>query len=155
MNPSIPKPLARWLLASSEQLGGMLSHVRLLRRLTAVLRDNLPAPLAEHCVAANIDGTTLVVAASSSVWAAKLRYHLPTLLTQLQLCDVLPTIDNIRIRIQPLQLERDISPVIRPPLSANTVALITQVADHTIDSALREALHRLARHASDKNSKPK
>lgn len=153
MSRSTPKPLANWLIAPTEQqLGGVLSHVRLLRRLTAVLRDIVPAPLAEHCQAANLESGVLVIAVDSSAWAAKLRYHLAALLPQLKARGDLPVIDQVRLRIQPPRLDRPPRPAYRRPLSAATAALIAQVADHTTDAALREALHRLARHASEERS---
>lgn len=150
MSRPTSKPLASWLGASSEQLDALLSHVRLLRRLTAALRDGLPDAVAAECQAANLDGTSLVIAASSPAWAAKLRYHLPTVLARLQARNDLPPVTSLRIRTQAPRLERDPVPARRANLSAETAALIGHVADNTTDPALRAALQRLARHASKK-----
>lgn len=152
MSRPTPKPLANWLYASSEQLGTMLSHVRLLRRLTALLRDRLPPSLAAQCQAANVEGTTLVIAVTSSAWAAKLRYQIAALTTELKGRSDLPPIEHIRIRVQPLRLEPAPRPLHRSPMSADTAALLSQVADHTTDPALRESLQRLIRHASRRDT---
>lgn len=125
----------------------MISHVRLLRRFTLFLRDRLPPSLAAQCQAANIESTTLTIAVGSSAWAAKLRYQLPALAAELKERNDLPPIEMIRIRVHPLRLEPTPRPLHRSPMSAAAAALISQVADHTTDSALREALRRLARHA--------
>lgn len=148
MSRSTAKSLANWLHAPSRPLGALLSHVQLLRRFSAFLRDRLPPSLAAQCQAANIEGTTLVIAVSSSAWAAKLRYQIATLAAQLKKHDSLPPIEHIRIRVQPPRLEAARRPPHRLPMSTDTAALISQVADHTTDSALRESLRRLVRHAS-------
>lgn len=148
MSRSTAKSLANWLHASSRPLGTLLSHVQLLRRFTAFLQDRLPPSLAAQCQAANIEGTTLVIAVSSSAWAAKLRYQITALAVELKEHTGLPPIEHIRIRVQPPQLEATRRAPHRLPMSTDTAALISQVADHTTDPALRESLRRLARHAS-------
>src|SRR3569623_1005610 len=112
----------------------------------AALHGCLPPSLAAQCQAANLDGTNLVIAVSSSAWAAKLRYQLTAVLGHLKTCDDLPPVDAMRIRIQPLRLEPATRPVSRAPLSAETAAVIRHVADNTTDPALRAALQRLVRH---------
>jgi len=141
-----PQPIAKWLTPAGEQIGTLLSRVRLLRRYTAALRGGLPPSLAAQCQAANLDGTNLVIAVSSSAWAAKLRYQLTAVLGHLKTCDDLPPVDALRIRIQPLRLEPATRPVSRAPLSAETATVIRHVADNTTDPALRAALQRLVRH---------
>lgn len=148
MSRSTAKSLANWLHASSRPLGVLLSHVQLLRRYTAFVRDRLPPSLGAQCQAANIEGTTLVIAVSSSAWAAKLRYQITALAVELKEHTGLPPIEHIRIRVQPPQLEATRHAPHRLPMSTDTAALINQVADHTTDPVLRESLRRLVRHAS-------
>src|SRR3569833_552242 len=138
MSRPTPKLLANWLYASSEQLGAMLSHVRLLRRLTAFLRDRLPPSLAAQCHAAKVEGTTLVIAETSSAWAAKLRYQHAALSALLKGRSDLPLIEHIRIRVQPLRQEPVPRPLHRSPMSADTAALICFVVFFFFVPALRE-----------------
>ena len=91
------KPLHNWLQHHSEQLDVLLGQVRLLRRVTDVIHGYLPQSLASHCIAANINGDALVVGCNSSVWATKLRYHIPTLLGQLSDRSDIPPFSQIRV----------------------------------------------------------
>lgn len=141
------KPLFSWLQHPAGPLNGLLGRVGLLRRLTAAIRDALPPPLARHCLAANLDGDTLVLSCDSTAWAAKLRYQLPQLLQALQGRTNLPAIRQIRVRVQPRR--EPVRPAVqrRATLSEHSAAVITSVADATTDPALKAALRRLGRHA--------
>jgi hypothetical protein len=54
-------------------LATLIERAQLLDALDVALRDALPPPLAQHCRVANVRGTRLVVLASSSTVAARLR----------------------------------------------------------------------------------
>jgi hypothetical protein len=141
------KSLQNWLQPHGEPLNALLGQVQRLRRLTGVLRRALPEPLAAHCVAANLDGDTLVVGCDSSAWAAKLRYHLPTLLARLQDLPETPALSHIRIRVQPLREPPRRAAPRRARLSVHNAELLAAMADGTADPALKAALLRLSRHA--------
>jgi len=141
------KSLLNWLQHHSGPLNVLLSRVGLLRRITAAVRDALPASVANHCLAANIDGDTLVVGCDSSAWAAKLRYHIPQLLERLKARTDLPALSQIRVRVQPLHEERARTEYRRFYMSEHSAALITSIADNTADPELKAALHRLSKHA--------
>lgn len=147
MNHPKSKSLTKWLHTPSDQLSPLLAQVRLLHRITGALRGLLDNPLAEHCQAANLDGTTLVISTDSPAWAAKLRYQITSLLAQLQTRDDLPPIEQIRIRVQPANPARPAPAARRLAISSETAAVISHVADHTTDPQLQAALRRLARHA--------
>jgi hypothetical protein len=51
----------------------LIERARWLARLDGVLRQNLPAAVAEHCRLANVDRDKLVFQVSSPVWKSKLR----------------------------------------------------------------------------------
>jgi hypothetical protein len=53
----------------------LIERARWLARLDGVLRQNLPAAVAEHCRLANVDRDKLVFQVSSPVWKSKLRLH--------------------------------------------------------------------------------
>ncbi len=150
MSRSKTKTLTKWLLTPSEQLSPLLDHVRLLGRLSNILRAHLTGSLAEHCRAANLDGTTLVISVDSPAWAAKLRYQVTSLLAQLQNRGDLPPIERLRIRIQPADQARPAPVVRRQTISPEAAGVIRHVADNTTDPKLQAALRRLARHGNKK-----
>lgn len=139
--------LVNWLQHRSEHLDVLLGQVRLLSRITGVIRTALPEPLASHCHAANIDGDALVVGCSSSAWAAKLRYQTPHLLSRLMDQPNLPAFSQVRIRVQPLAKEISRTSSHRLHMSERSAALITSVANSTLDPELKAALRRLSHRA--------
>ena len=145
------KPPLNWLQHHSDHLDILLGQVRLLRRVSDSLHKALPEPLASHCIAANIDGDTLVVGCDSSAWSAKLRYLIPQLLERLKTQADLPLFKQIRVRVQPLNPEPFHTTTRRPQLSEHSAALITSIADSTADPALKAALHRLSQHVKPIN----
>ncbi|MEJ2652700.1 MAG: DUF721 domain-containing protein [Gammaproteobacteria bacterium] len=142
-----PKSLANLLQQRSDHLSMLLSQVRLLRRITAVIRHFLPEPLSLHCHAANIDGGTLVIGCDSSTWAAKLRYQSPHILKRLGERRDLPAFRHIRVRVQPHDRGEPHSSNRPLAMSDHTAALIASVADDTADPQLKAALLRLSKRA--------
>jgi hypothetical protein len=139
------KPSLNWLQHHSERLDLLLGRVRLLRQISDTLHKALPEPLAQHCIAANIDDDTLVVGCDASVWAAKLRYHIPQLLERLKSQADHPALCRIRIRVQPLIMEHSRTTNRRFHLSEHSAAVITSLADNTANLELKAALQRLSK----------
>ena len=142
-----PKSLANLLQQHSDHLSTLLSQVRLLRRITVVIRNILPEPLSLHCHAANIDGDTVAIGCDSSTWAAKLRYHLPHVLNRLGEHRDLPVFRQIRLRVQPSEEAASSPPKRRLFMPEHTGALIADVAQDTGDPELKAALLRLSQRA--------
>jgi len=142
-----PKSLATLLQQRSDHLNVLLSQVRLLRQITAVIRNVLPEPLSLHCHAANINGDTIIIGCDSSTWAAKLRYQLPQVLKRLNDHRELPVLRQIRVRVQPL--DKDQPRISNRPLSMSehSATLIASVARTTDDPSLKAALLRLSQRA--------
>ena len=65
---------------SGTGLASVVERARWLGELDPVLRQSLPATLADHCKLANVDDKNLVFLVSAPVWKAKLRLHADTLL---------------------------------------------------------------------------
>ncbi|MEJ2095242.1 MAG: DUF721 domain-containing protein [Gammaproteobacteria bacterium] len=78
----------------------LLSRARELMALDARLHALIPAPLNEHCSVLSIRDGTLVLAADSPVWAARLRYYTSQLVNQLSGRQTV-TVRTIRIRVHP------------------------------------------------------
>lgn len=142
-----PKSLAHFLQQRSDHLSLLLSHIRLLRQITSVIRSVLPEPLSLHCHAANIDGDTIVIGCDSPAWAAKLRYLLPQLLPPLKEHHQVPTFRQIRIRVQPADQGETGAVVRQASMAEHSAALIASVAHDITDPDLKAALLRLSQRA--------
>jgi len=68
--------------------------------MEALLQEQLPASLKAHCRLLAIRDETLVLAADSPVWAARLRFHAPQLVKQLGL-SLTVKLRTVRVRVRP------------------------------------------------------
>lgn len=135
-------------LRINKLLGGKYSYLinraKTLQELEALLRELLPAPLNEHCRVLAIRDETLVLATSSPVWAARLRFHAPLLVKQLSAHQTV-TLRTVCVRVRPP--EKASPPPRRRtalrPGKAGAVAL-QQAAQTISDPGLKTALLRLA-----------
>lgn len=125
------------------------NRARYLATLDRTVRALLPAAIVDHCRVANLRDNVLVLQAEGTVWATKLRYQLPQILTDLRRLPDLKGLDSIRIRIAPAQTAQNPSPLARPHLSEHSAELLQQAADATPDPELAAALRRVARHRRD------
>jgi hypothetical protein len=127
----------------------LVSRARTLMDLEALLQKLLPAPLKEHCRVLAIRDETLILATSSPVWAARLRFHAPLLLKQLSNQQAMK-LRTVRVRVRPP--EKAAAPprrqaALRPGKAAATA--LQQAAQTISDPGLKTALLRLAnRHNS-------
>ena len=131
-------------------LHGTLQHARYLQRLNEVLGEHLDPTLAQHCELANIRADTAVLQADSPVWAAKLRYQIPTILELLNATDFIveltPTrLTHIQLRVQPVYQPYTGPTLSGPYLSQRSAELLQSVADTIPDPRLKQALSRLSR----------
>jgi hypothetical protein len=78
----------------------LFAQARLLMDLELQLQRLLPAQLQTHCRLLAINGKTLVLAADSPAWAARLRFHTHQLVKQLTLPRTVQ-LRAIRIRVRP------------------------------------------------------
>lgn len=122
----------------------LLSRARELMTLDKRLHELIPVPLNEHCSTLTVSGTTLILAADSPVWAARLRFHASGLVKQLA---EYPRIDirTVRVRVRPAQR---LSPPGKhrrmPVLTSRGAASLKQAAQSVSDPALKAGLLRLA-----------
>ena len=66
--------------ASAAGLGPLIQRAQALGRLDQLLRQNLPAAMAENCRLANVDNDRLVFLVNAPVWKNKLRLMADVLL---------------------------------------------------------------------------
>ena len=128
-------------------------RARELRRLTSLLRSELPPESDGHYHVANIQGRTLVIMTDSPVWTTRLRQLGPRILSVLKDRGG-KNLQHIRVFSRPGR-----SPTVKPPappkaapepISPESSRLISQTASFIDDEGLRGALLRLARRASEK-----
>jgi hypothetical protein len=141
-----PKPLYKLLTGEKSQVADLVTTARKLRRLNHFLASVLDQPLTNHCQIARFEGDLLVLNADSPVWASRLRYYIPTLLTQLkQNIPDLQGLKTIKITTTPPLPRPVAAPVKQRQISETAADDIQAMADTIADPDLREALLRLAR----------
>jgi hypothetical protein len=137
-------PLQIRKLLVGSQYSRLVSQARNLMALETLLQELLPEPLRAHCRLLAIREDTLVLAADSPVWAARLRFHAPQLVKQLSISQTMK-LRTVRIRVRPP--ERIIPVESRktmPKRSKNSTAALQQLAETVSDAGLKTALLRLA-----------
>lgn len=78
----------------------LVTQARALMALDAQLQQQLPDALRTHCRLLAVNGTTLVLAADSPAWAARLRFHTHQLVRELTPPGGV-RLRGIRIRVRP------------------------------------------------------
>ena len=137
-----PLRINKLLLGS--QYSRLVSQARALMALETRLQALLPDPLKAHCRLLAVRGEILVLAADSPVWAARLRFHAPQLVKQLNHTQTV-TLHTIQIRVRPP--ERIVPAQRRQSMarrSKNSTTALQQVAQTVSDAGLKTALLRLA-----------
>lgn len=137
-----PLQIKKLLLGS--QYSRLVSQARTLMALETRLQELLPAPLKTHCRLLTIRADTVVLAADSPVWAARLRFHAPQLVKQLN-CIQTVKLHTVQIRVRPP--ERNVPTQRRksmPLRNRNSTTALQQVAQSVSDPGLKSALLRLA-----------
>lgn len=142
MDMSYPKSLAIFL-KDSNGLQALLAHAQRLQRVTKMLHAQLGQPLNQHCEVANIKDSMLVLHASSSAWASKLRFQAATMLKCLHKEREFAAVRAIRVKVSPVDLSRPSLPH-RLCLSEQAAAVLHSTAQATSDPGLKAVLLRLA-----------
>lgn len=145
-----PKPLSKLFYQSNEELADIVTKARGLRRLTGQLRRLLGPPLAEHCGVANVAPGELVLYATTSAWATRLRLVATQMRAQLGPALGIDA-DHINIKIRvlpPTHGEEAGARSTPPPLSARSAETLQTAAESLEDPELSDALARLARHVN-------
>ena len=131
----------RHLLKDKPTLKLLELEISAQKALLAKVRRLLPDDLATHCAAAQLHGPQLVLHTDSPVWATRLRYLAPQVLSLLR--SDFPSLSEVKIRVL---IPR---PAARPPRrparkSDVAAAIIHDSALDTKPEPLRDALLRLS-----------
>lgn len=136
-----PKPV-RDLLQHRPTLRRLEQELDAQRTLLARVRAHLPHDLSQHCVAAQTRGDVLVLHATSSVWATRLRYLAPEIVRRLQRDGM--ALREVRVRLLIDGSRRRSSPRLARH-SDSGAEIIHDTAMGTKQPELRAALLRLSR----------
>jgi len=138
------KPFQIGSLLERSEISRLLSRARALGELDAQVHELIPPPLNAHCRVLAVRDDTLVVAADSPVWAARLRYQSSQLVKQLSgVSSVKLRTVQVRVRASEQSPDRRITPIRQPVSGRNSMAL-KQAARSVTDAGLKAALLRLA-----------
>lgn len=137
------------LLHSGEQLAHLGRMLDKQQALLQAVRNQLPSPLAEHCLHARISGKLLIIHTDSSAWSARLRFHGPQLIRALQ--GEAPHLQQVKINIH-IDSARKSAKCRRIILSQHSAAQILNAAESVDDPELRAALRRLGSSGSKKKN---
>jgi hypothetical protein len=133
----------RSLLENSEA-SRLISRARALGQLDALVHELIPPPLNQHCRVLALRDDTLIIAADSAVWAARLRYQSPQLTRQLASVSTL-NLRTVQVRVR----GADPVPVTRATTAKQSVSngnslALKRTARNITDARLKSALLRLA-----------
>lgn len=150
------RPLAK-LLDESAELGPLKARLGLIETLQRRYRSVAPGELAQASRVCAIEGTTVVIGASSGPVAAALRQIAPRLLEGLRERKSLKEneiaeLTGIRIEVQ-VERKPPRKPVV--PRGELPVAKLQALADGLADSPLKETLGRIARDDQSRRTREK
>lgn len=112
----------------------LLAKIRRQQALLELVRQQLPANVAKHCTDLHMQGTSITLFADSPVWASKLRFLAPNLLSQLRKNN--PGIANLNVHSVPARHSKTTQK--RRP---HRTARHTQQGAATIDQSARSISH--------------
>lgn len=137
-------PLQVKKLLGGSQYSRLVSQARALLGLDGLIQELLPDALKTHCRVLSVRDQTLVLAADSPVWAARLKFHSSQLVKQLNRQQTVK-LRTVRIRVRPpekqVATERRNAPL---KLGISSATALRQAADSVSDPDLKSALLRLA-----------
>jgi hypothetical protein len=140
------KPLRINTLLGKTEVARLLSRARALEKLDAELHDLVPPPLNDHCRILSVRDGTLVLAADSPVWAARLRFQSSQLVKQLSNARNV-NLRTVRVCVRPPESRRAATPARkRIPVPRKHSHTLKQAAREVTDPGLRAALLKLASH---------
>ena len=144
-----PRPVGSILREAPRSLQALVRRAGDNQDLHDAVRALLPDPLVAEVRAVHAEDDMLVVVASSSAWATRLRFVAPRLLEQLRARDDLEVPPRLKVVVRTPTAERETPPPPRPvpPTRAAAEALVRCAESLPADDPLRRALERLARRA--------
>jgi hypothetical protein len=133
------------------ELSELTKQALRLQKLQTLIKQILPPEIAAHCQAVSFANSCLLLEVSNSSIATLLRYHIPTLLTQIRQQEEFASIASIKQQIKPVTATvlPDKKPKARVHVySKTTQTLLTHLAERIPFEPLKQALLKLADHGN-------
>lgn len=142
----IPRPLAQWL-RSEGTIKELVQGCQRQQELLTLVRSRLPDPLCDHCCAANLQGSQLILAVDSPAWSGRLRLMQGKLRQELAPLGINP--GTVKVVVRPCNpARREARHERLEPLSPANARLIAELAQRIANPTLGQALARLASHGN-------
>lgn len=135
-------------LEAADGAGKVMAHARLLVRLAQIYRKIAPAHLLPASTLANYKSGIIVILATNSAVATKLRQMAPTLADGFSKQGV--ECSGVQIKVQAIETGTQSRTSTQKPLSEQSSRTLEGLRDSLPDSPLREALETLIARASRK-----
>jgi len=100
MSKKKPRKINQLLTQPSGEVQVLMDQLAKIKTINSSLGQHISPPLSDHCRAVNIRKNALILAVDSPIWANKLRFQLPELLTFFRNNGFIG-LANIEIIIQP------------------------------------------------------
>ena len=123
-------------------MASLVERARWLDALDPVLRQSLPATLADQCKLANVDDKYVVFLVSSPVWKAKLRLHADAVVAAAAAAGLKARTLMVKVSAPELSPPTGSGPA--KPLSEAVRDSLRATAQSVSDPGLREQLLKLA-----------
>jgi hypothetical protein len=144
MRSKMMQPASRFIQAGSST--SVLNHANKLSRLQRWLDNQLPDSIHGQCQVINFRDNTLILAASSPVWATRLRFLAPQLSNPFGQKEAGKPL-NIKIKVRPLTYPAKVKSHPRLTISDTTGQLLKAIASGINHPELGASLVRIAAHS--------
>lgn len=146
----ISGPLYKLLLGKKGDVADLVTEARRLSRLTRLLQNELDSALAPHCQVTRLAPPELTILTDSPVWATRLRLHASVLAKQLHEKYIeFQKVEYIEVKVYPSRHETPDPEPLPRQISSEAANSIIAMAQSLEDEPLKEALLKLAKHASE------
>lgn len=135
-------------LEAADGAGKVMAHARLLVRLTQIYRKIVPAHLLPASTLANYKSGIIVILATNSAVATKLRQMAPTLADGFSKQGV--ECSGVQVKVQAVETGAQSRTSTQKPLSGPSSRTLESLRDSLPDSPLREAVATLLARAPRK-----
>ncbi len=146
------KHVSNYLGQENNILQDIVRNGKTLARLTRMVAKYLDDDLVKHFVVASYSKNKLTLCIDNAAWATRLRYELNNLLQLLKQNNTFASLEEIKLIIsKDYYQQRPKSTLQKPSLSEGNANYMQDVASDMVNTKLKNALLRLAKHG--KNNK--
>jgi len=100
MSKKKPREINQLLTQPTGDIQALMDQLAKIKAINSILQKQISPPLSNHCRAVNIRKNALILSVDNPVWANKLRFQLPELLTFFRNNGFIGLV-NIEVIVQP------------------------------------------------------